>query len=192
MSHIQHAIRRSSLLAVVLLVTVSLGGCLLVERKEYHFTVKPDGSGTGRITFVNIMSAEDEADDPSPSDYRELITKYLNGNRFEKDHPQYTNVRKRLYEEDGVLNGEISFDFQTYTDISLYRFQGKGTWMYYTNPGGFNYEHYESSNGEYGGDTMPILFWPDETTAFEIKTTFEKSERKTRSLLPLYRRLGTN
>lgn len=192
MSHIQNAIRRSSLLVVALLVSVSLGGCLLVENKEYHFTVKPDGSGTGRITFVNIMSAEDEAEDPSPSDYRELITKYLNGKRFEQDHPQYTNVRKRLYEEDGVLKGEITFDFLSYEDISLFRFQGKGPWMYYTNPGGFNYEHYESSNGEHGGDMMPVIFWPDSATEFEIKTTFEKSERKTQSLLALFKRLGTN
>ncbi len=182
----------SAPILALLLLPVLLGGCLIVEGKDYRFKLNPDGSGSASITFHNIMSAEDESADASAKDYTELITRYLKGNEFEQDHPGYRNVKKRLYEEDGVLNGEVTFEFDSYEEVGLYRFENKGIWMYYTNPGGFNYEQYHSTNGTYGGDSMPVIFWSEGTKEFTVITKFESTERKTRSLLPLYRRLGTN
>jgi hypothetical protein len=181
---------------VVLLASLSLGGCLMVEKKEYLFLVRPDGSGQARITFENISSAqESDADgDHATKDYTKLLTEYVKGRRFESDNPAFYNVKKRLYEEDGKLYGEVTFDFLSYEDVGLFRLEGAGPWMYHTaGRGGATVEKFESSNGTFGGASMPVVFWKDETTEFKIRTIVEEAEKGTsRSLLPLYKRIGVN
>ena len=61
---------------------VLLGGCLGVEKKEYRFTLNPDGSGSGVIRYVNVVSIDDnsgteEAKDVSFKDFAELVSDYL-------------------------------------------------------------------------------------------------------------------
>jgi len=181
---------------VVLIASVSLGGCLMVEKKEYQFLVRPDGSGQARIIFENISSAQenDTDQDHATKDYTRLLTDYVKGKRFESDNPSYYNVKKRLYEEDGKLNGEVTFDFLSYEDVGLYRLEGAGPWMYHVaGRSGATVEQFDTSNGVFGGPSMPVVFWKEGTTEFRIRTIVEEAEKGTsRSLLPLFKRIGVN
>ena len=183
---------KSHFLTAILLLLCALGasGCLTAERKEIVLRVKPDGSGTGTITFYNVGSIEEDGNDVSIRDYSELVSNYLKGTKFEDFYPDYINFRKRLYESDGELNGEVTFEFIHYEDIGLYRYQGNGPWMYHVGQrSDFAVETYDASNGTVPNTLMPVVFWPAETTEFHIVSKFDRSE-STRSLLPLFRRIG--
>lgn len=185
-----------ALAALFVLSGVTLGGCLMVEHKEYLFLVRPDGSGQGRITFEHISSVqESEAEqDQAIKDYTQLLNEYVKGKKFENENPAYQNVRKRLYEKDGKLFGEVTFEFLTYEDVGLFRLNGGGQWMYHTGAlNGATIEQFDTSNGTYGGVRMPVVFWPESTTEFRIYTKVEEAEKgAARSLLPLFKRIGVN
>lgn len=189
--------RRRYLPVLLLLVfcAVAMTGCLTAEKKMYTIKLRPDGSGTGTIIFYNILSSEEDSSDVSVRDYTELVNQYLKGKKFEDTHPAYTNVKKRLYEKDGKLIGEITFDFASPDLVGLFRYKDKGTWVYYmgynTGGGDVSVEKYEESSGELAGDNVPIIFWPEGTTDFDIKTSLG-ADHSTRSLLPFFRRIGTN
>lgn len=177
----------------LLLVAVAASGCLTVDRKEIIFKVNPDGSGTGRFIFHALVSIDEEGRDASLTDYTELVNRYLKGRKFEDYYPQYTNFRKRLFEENGQLSAEISFDFVHYDDVGLYRYQDRGPWMYHVGvKSEFAAERYDTSNGTYGGDLMPVVFWADSVREFHIRSRFDRSDMAGRTLLPLYRRIGTD
>jgi hypothetical protein len=176
---------------LVVLCAMCAGGCLTAERKEIAFTIKPDGSGSGKITFYNIMSAE-EGKDVSLTDYTELVNKYLKGTKFEDYYPQYFNFNKRLFTQDGKLNGEITFDFLNYEDAGLYRYQNKGPWMYYIGlKSDVGIDHFDTSNGTLGSDQMPVVFWPEGTTEFHINSKFERSDLDVHQLTAFYNKIGT-
>lgn len=183
---------KSRLLTAILLLlcAIGAGGCLTAERKETVLRVKPDGSGSGTITFYNIGSVEENGSDVSVRDYSDLISNYLKGNKFEETYPEYVNLKKRLYESGGQLHGEITFEFIHYEDAGLYRYENKGAWMYHVGQrSDFAVEAYETSNGTVPNTLMPVAFWSPETTEFRITSKFDVSEA-TRSLLPLFRRIG--
>jgi hypothetical protein len=185
---------RSRFFSTLLLLCCALlaSGCLTAERKEIVFTVKPDGSGTGRITFYNIKSIEEEGKDNSSHDYADLVKKYLKGTKFEESYPEYLNMKKRLYEEEGRLNGELTFEFKHYEDIGLYRYEGKGPWMYFIGSrSDVAIERFDTSNGSYPNDMLPVVFWPAEISEFHIIDRFDDPGQAARSLLPLFKRFGT-
>lgn len=185
---------KSRVLTAILLLLCALGtsGCLTAERKEIVLKVKPDGSGTGTITFYNIGSVEENGKDMSVTDYTDLMNSYLKGRKFEETYPEYINLKKRLYESDGQLNGEVTFEFIHYEDAGLYRYQEKGPWMYHVGQrSDFAVETFDASSGTVPNTLMPVVFWPAETTEFRIASKFDGSEA-TRSLVTLFRRIGTN
>jgi hypothetical protein len=181
---------------IALVAGVALSGCLTVESKEYLFLVRPDGSGQGRIIFENISSAQENEteQDQATKDYTTLLTDYVKGKRFEGDNPALYNVKKRLYEQDGKLFAEVTFDFSSYEDVGLFRLEGTGPWMYHTGvTTGMATEQYDTSNGTFGGAKMPVIFWKEGTAEFRIRTRLDEPEKGvTRSLLPLYKRIGVN
>lgn len=184
---------KSRFLTTILLLacTLGMGGCLTAERKETVFIVKPDGSGTGRIVFYNIRSIEERDEDVSIRDYNELLSNYLKGRKFDDFYPEFINLKKRLFEQDGELNGELTFEFLHYNDVGLYRYREDGPWMYYVGPrADFSVEHFDASNGTVPGEQMPVAFWPAGTTEFRVVSRFDQSE-SARSLLPLFKRIGT-
>jgi hypothetical protein len=188
--HPNRLIRSLGLLLLVAAGSTLLGGCLTVQQKEYIFTLKPDGKGTGRIIFHDIRSMEEEGDN-SVADYTKLVNDYIKGKEFDESNPLYSNIKKRLFEDKGRLMGEITFDFETPEDVGLFRYQGKGPWMYYTEAmNNLSSERYESSNGTLGGEKMPVLFWEEKTREFRVINSFDNKSRPTSSLLPLYRRIG--
>lgn len=185
--------KNTAAVTFVVIMSLATSGCLTAERKEITFWVKPDGSGSGRILFRDIVSVPEDTNDASVTDYTELVDNYLKGRKFEEYYPQYTNFKKRLFEQNGKLNGEVTFDFGHYEDVGLYRYLDRGPWMYHVGmQSEFGVERYDTSNGSMGGQMMPVVFWPENTTEFRISSRFERSDLSIRPLLPLFKRIGTD
>lgn len=179
----------------VLLATMLLcSGCLGVQRKEYVIQLDRRGkteplsntSGKATIKYVNIFSTDENERDVTFKDFGELVSDYLEGAKLEQDLPNVRNVKKRLFVENNVLCGEISFDFDSLHQVRLYR-QGTGPYMYYLNPGSTSTEKYESSNGIVGPDYMPVVFWNPEMSELRLTTVLSEDTTGRRGLVKMYR-----
>ncbi|RPI18147.1 MAG: hypothetical protein EHM58_06380 [Ignavibacteriae bacterium] len=180
-------------LAVITLGFMLLNGCLSVETKEYNFKIKKDGSGTGTIKYINIMSDNKDSVGAAESDYQTLVDSYLKGDKLLEEFPGVKNMKKRLFEEDNQLCGEVTFDFDKLTDMKFYKYKDSGPWCYYLGMSAnnmFSSESFFSSNGEYAGQNMPVVFWESNTKDFKFKTTLTAPGEKTISLLDLWKSLG--
>jgi len=184
--------KKKFLLSSLFVLAVYLQGCLAVETKEYSFKLKDGKSGEGIIRYINIMRTTDSLS-TIESDYQELISTYLNGNKPEDELIGAKNIKKRLFEEDNRLCGEITFAFDDITKLKFYNFSNK-VWTYYVGSTSFNLmgtaEVYFSSNGSYGGETFPVIFWDGEQKKFEIKTTLTQPSEKTSGLLDVWKEKG--
>ncbi|MCF8367985.1 MAG: hypothetical protein K9G76_03010 [Bacteroidales bacterium] len=173
-------------ISILLLLVFFLTACLTVEKKVYTFELKDNNSGTLTIRFVNVMSMKDDTADVSQSDFDEMIMSYIEGNQLEQDYPEALVRSKRLFEEDGVLNGEVIIDFENLKSVGLFQYESKGPYMF--NVGSFlDSEAYLSSNGEYGGDVMPVVFWPKSLKTLTLTTYITDPDETTISLLDEYK-----
>ena len=166
--------------ALLLLLT----GCISVESKEYRFKVNPDGTGSGTITFVNIVSQDDEGRDVSFKDFGELVTDYMEGADFEDQNPQYHITGKRLFQKDSVLMGEVTFTFTSFDSIGFFRQPNCDCCPVLLHSEAFQ-ETYVESNGAYLGDNAatPFIRWTADTKEYYIKTRIMDDMTGTRSLL---------
>lgn len=179
----------TGLFIIIFVSSLLLSGCLNVEKKAYTYKVNADGSGSGSIEFINIISQEDEERDVSLKDFGELIDDYLQGNRFESDNPQLTVTSKELYEENGKLNGKVEFTFKSLQDINFLIDPSCNCAPIYYYLGSLS-ETYLESNGEYLGTQMndiPIVKWKSGTTNFSLSTEVTSDLANTHSLLPQYK-----
>lgn len=169
-------------------VAVSLTGCLSSEKKEYSYKVNGDGSGSGKIKFVNIISQKDDGKDVSFSDFGELVDKYLNGEQFETDNPNLVVTDKKLYEEDGKLMGEVTFTFKSLSDINFIIEPGCDCSPIFYPMSTFS-ETFESSNGTYLGEnsSATMIKWPSGTKEFTFTTVVTSDLKETVSLLGMYK-----
>jgi hypothetical protein len=159
--------------------------CLTVEKKEYTFQLKDNTSGTLTIKFINILSMKDDTTDVSASDYSELMNSYINGDQMESDYENAIVRSKRLFEENGVLCGEVIIDFSELSNVGLFQYEPKGPYM--INVGSFlEGETYLTSNGEYGGDIMPVVFWPKGNESLTLTTYVTSPDETTVGLLALH------
>jgi hypothetical protein len=163
-----------------------LSSCLTVGTKEYRITIKSDNSGEATIRFINILSEADDTVDVTQEDFHQLIEFYLQGNQLEKDNPGFRNVSKRLYEENGSLVGEIHFTFDSIATVRLFQFNPTSPYMYFVGSP-LSSEQLLESNGSYGRDWMPVVFWPRETKELYVKTRVVSDALYQKSLFPLYR-----
>jgi hypothetical protein len=156
-------------LLLVFVLAMLATGCLTVESKEYRIKLKPDHSGEATIKFVNIMSEADDTLDITSDDFNQLIDFYLQGTQIEKDNPGYRNVKKRLFEENGVLCGEVSFSFDSLGTVRLFRYDDKSPLLY---PIGspLSSEQYVESNGALPREWIPVIMWPHDSRELYIKT----------------------
>ncbi len=168
------------------IILVLLPGCLIVETKEYHITLKNDGAGEARIVFNNIQSESDDTVDVTKPDFNQLIDLYLHGSQIERDNPGYKNVVKQLYEKDGKLTGEVTLSFDSLATMRLYQYDNEGPLMYFVGSP-LSSEVMVETNGTYGRDWMPIVFWPKGTKELYIKTRVVSQGSYHRSLLALFR-----
>lgn len=187
-------IRRYLLYFVFVLSAINIIGCLTYEAKEYSFTLQNGNSGSGKIKYINIMRTEDTSV-TIESDYQELIDTYLKGNKPEDELLGVKNVKKRLFEEDNQLCGEITFDFEDITTLKFFNYKDK-VWAYNMNSSSFGLfggsESYFSSNGTFGGETTPVIFWDSDQKEFTLKTTVSQNDKKTTGLLNLWKTKGEN
>jgi hypothetical protein len=176
-------------IATILLTFLSsllLTGCLTVETKEYRFKLKSDQSGEATIRFENIHSESDDTLDVSKDDFAHLIDAYVKGNKLEMDNPGFHNVQKRLFEENGVLVGEITFTFDSLSVVRMFKYDNASPYMYLASTS-MSSEHFLSSNGTLGAQWMPVVFWPKSTREFVIKTRVTSEVSYQRSLVKFFR-----
>ncbi len=156
-------------LLIIVLCSLCLTACLTVEGKEYRIKLKTDHSGEAIIKFINIMSEADDTVDISSDDFNQLIEFYLQGNQLEKENPGFQNVKKRLFEEGGVLCGEITFSFDSLGSVRIFQYDDDSPYMYSVGSP-LSSEQYVESNGVPGREWMPVVFWPKGTKELYIKT----------------------
>jgi len=171
---------------IILLGTLCLSACLTVESKEYRIILKPDNSGEATKKFTNILSEADDTVDISSDDFQQLIEFYLQGNQLEKENPGFHNVRKRLFEEGGVLCGEITFTFDSLGSIRIFKYDGDSPYMYGVGSP-LSSEQYVASNGMLAREWMPIVFWPKDAKELYIKTKVVSEVSFQRELLKNYK-----
>jgi hypothetical protein len=161
-------------------------GCLSVKQKEYHIRLRTDHSGDATIKFIDIASETDDSVDVSRDDFRQLIEFYLEGTGIEMEHSGFRNVTKRLFEDDGVLSGEIHFTFDSLAALRLFKYDSRSPLMYFTG-GELASEWILETNGKYGGETMPVVFWPGDATELYLKTRVVSEAPFRRGLLSYFR-----
>jgi len=166
-------------------VILFASGCLTVEKKEYSFRINKDNSGTLTIKFVNIMSSMDEEQDVSETDYTELIDNYMNGSEMEDTYPNAVLESKRLFEENNQLCGEVVFSFSDYREAKLFMYS-KNAPLMYSLCGFLDSEAYFTSNGEFGGEDMPVVFWDNDLSELKLVTKITEPDETTVSLLTQY------
>jgi hypothetical protein len=181
---------KSTLFAVFAVMAVIFGGCLTAEQKELRLSLNPDGkSGTGTIVFTGIASEQgDDTMDVSKEDLNSLITEYYQGKTLENALPGISNVKKRLFMSGKDLVGELSFDFSDLSKLGFFRFKGSGPYQYYTLADGyFTSGQFAASNGTYGGEKMPVVFWDESTKDFYVKMSLASPGAIRVSLLDKYK-----
>ncbi len=154
-------------LVVLGIVFCWLTGCLGYETKEYSFKLNKDGhSGAAVIRYYEIYSRTGSGDE-SESDWKVLNDEYLNGDRLNEGFMKVRNIKKRLYVEDGKLNGEMTFEFDSLSHAGIYRFDAN-TFIKYIDP---KEELFTGGNGRSGGDILPVVFWNKSEMTLKIVPT---------------------
>jgi hypothetical protein len=161
---------------------ISISGCLTVESKEYRIRLNPDLSGEATILFVNILSESEDTVDITADDFQQLTEFYLEGTQLEKENPGFRNARKRIFEQNGVLMGEITFAFDSLTAVRLFRYDRSSPLMYFVGSP-LSAEQLVETNGTRGPDWMPVVFWSRESTELYVKTRIVSEVSSQRSLL---------
>lgn len=174
--------RKIILLTAAIALSLIMTSCLTIEKKEYSFKLSTKEGGELTIVFHNIMSAQEDNKDVTKKDFDELIKNYMKGDKLETEYIDAKLIKKELYEESGELCGRVVYKFTKLSDVRLYQYQNKGAVMMYLSS---LYEVYSSSNGEYGGEIMPVIFFKKGKKITLITKVQEPSE-KTTSLLDLY------
>lgn len=156
---------------LVALFAIIVSSCLTVETKKYTFEMTGKGTGHLTIKYVNIFSQKDDSTDVSAEDFDELISEYINGSKVEESFPLATNIKKRLFEENGVLCGEVTMDFASLEAVRLYQFDKKSPFTFSIS-GTIDSESFENSNGTLGSsDFMNVVFWSPKTKKLEVTTS---------------------
>ena len=174
---------------LILFLAVSLillSGCISVERKIYKIQMTGPNSGHATIKFINIVSQKDNDRDVSMKDFAELVTDYVEGPKVEDDYPGATNFKKRLFEEENVLCAEFTFDFDSLSIPKLFQLDQNSPIMLMIKDNSAG-EKYFSSNGTWGGDNMPVIFWKKTDKVLEWETTLQSDLEKSVSMVENYR-----
>jgi len=176
---------RSVLPFLLLCLASVLSGCLTVAGKEYQIRLNDDYTGSATIRFIDIASEPDDTVDASGDDFHHLISAYLNGSEIENQNQGWHHVRKRLYEENGVLSGEISFEFDSLAAVWLFRFDQESPLMFYVGTDRSTEEVLET-NGVFNPESMPVVFWSHDSRELLLRTRIRSDNPNRQSLLNAY------
>jgi len=177
--------RISFILVLISTLLLTLPSCLTVEKKQYHFEFSGKETGVLTIKYINIMSVVDDEGDIE-KDFKELFDTYMDGKVIEKEYRFSKLISKRLFEENGVLCGELKFEFSEISAVRLFQYD-EGSPIMMSLDSGDCTEEYASSNGNYGGEIMPIVFWPNNAQHLEVITNITKPDQSSISLLEKFR-----
>ena len=175
--------RTFRLLFITLTAALFLSSCLTVEKKDYKYVLTGKSSGILTITYYNICSSND-SNGVASTDFAELINSYINGTKPEDEFPGATLIKKELYEENGKLCAKVILSFPDLKTGHIFQLDSKSPYMLYMSS--FS-ENYESSNGSWGGEIMPVVFWDKKLKELNLKTTVEKNIDASLSLLDMYK-----
>lgn len=178
-------IRRITNTAWILGLSI-LAGCLGVEKKEYTIRLKDNQSGTATIKYINIFSTDDGEKDVSFKDFGELVSDYLQGDKIEKDYQGIRDVKKRLFIENNAICGEITFAFDSLSHVKLFRYED-GPYMFYINSGPSPSEKLNFTNGTFGGENMPVIFWNKSMKELQFRTIVTEDTAGRKNLVKLYK-----
>lgn len=165
--------------------------CLTCEKKEYVFQITGPNTGKLSIKYINIFSSLIDSTGEVDSDYEELIGMWLKGVKIERDFPTAKKIKKRLFAENGTLCGEIVMEFDNLADAGIYRYMNSGPYMYNMSSVSDDGENFLQTNGEFGGDKMPVIFWPEDYTTLRFSSKISVTDSSTVSLLPMWEKRGT-
>ena len=91
---------------------------------------------------------------------------------MENAYPGAVNMKKRLFEENGVLCGEVTMEFADLTGVRLFQFDKKSPFMFYASS--VDGESYIESNGTYGSEIMPVVFFDNKLKKITVTTSVSK------------------
>jgi hypothetical protein len=176
-------IQKATYFLIVIIVSMCLVSCLTCERKEYTFQLTNVNSGRLTIKYVNIFSSLVDSSGELSADYDEMINLWLLGEKVERDFPKAKKFKKRLFEENGVLCGEVTMEFDDLANVNLYRYMQKGPYMFSMSGVNDDDEKFAQSNGEFGGDKIPVIFWPEDTRTLRFSTKIAEPDSTSVSML---------
>lgn len=171
----------------ILTLTLLITSCLTIEKKEYTFQFNGTNSGTLTIKYINIYASSIDSASQITSDFNDLQTNYIAGEKIDLDYPGATNIKKRLFEENGQLCAEVTMDFADLAAVRLYQFEKKSPIMFCVTSA-FDTETYLASTGHYGGDYMPVIFFDGENKVLKITTKISEPDSLSVSLLNEWKR----
>jgi hypothetical protein len=174
-------------LLVLSVIALIFSSCLTVEKKEYTFEFTGENSGRMIIKYINIISVMDEGNDVSAEDFAGILERYIDGDQIEQDFPGSTNIKTRLYEENGQLCGEVTLDFPSLSAARLYQYDKNSPLMMCISAA-YDSETYVSSNGSFGNDYMPVVFWPAGTKKLTVATSVSAPDETSMSLVEEFRK----
>jgi hypothetical protein len=168
-----------------------LSSCLTVEKKQYTFEFTGKNAGKLTIKYINIMSNVDSAGVTEVEDFKDLTTNYVDGDKISTSYPEAKNITKRLFEENGVLCGEVTMEFTDLAAARLYQFDKKSPYMFYASS--VDGETFVESNGTYGGEYMPVVIFPANLKKLTVTTSIGKpGDQNAVSLLGEYNKSKKN
>ncbi len=175
----------------ILLFAGFLTSCLTVEKKEYTFELGNDNSGTLTIKYINILCVMDNGVNVSEADFKELVEVYLEGDQLDQDYPAAEDIKTRLFEENGQLCGEVKMKFNDLNSARLYQYDRNSPIMMNISTN-LDSETYISTNGEYGNEHMPVVFWKSGTKKLVVTTQVTAPDENSVNLVDEYRKWKAN
>lgn len=167
-----------------------LQSCLTCERKDYSYQILSNEKAILTIRYINIFAAGVDSSAVLANDYDELMAVWYMGHKIEADYPGSKLISKRLYEQEGVLCGEVKLEINDLKSCGIIQYNGKGPRVLGVSTLTDDNEVFLQSNGEYGGDKTPVVFWPEKADLLQFSTRVTMPDSTGRSLLGRWREKG--
>jgi hypothetical protein len=123
------------IIATCFVLIFLLDGCLVVSHRIFTYSVRKDGKVELQIKYIDIRSAyttnglepdtgfvekdEEPALSEEVKDYNALIQDFYVSNYFSNCYKSGKVISRKLYEENGLLNGEVKIEFQNIKDAGI-------------------------------------------------------------------------
>jgi len=134
--------------------------CPKVEKKVYSFDLK---AKTGQLSFENIVTDSPETGN---NDFMDIVNKVIRGSKLEEEHPGWNITEKKLYENEGHLDGKMSFRFTDPSAAGLYKHDKKSPYIWCASRD--EEETIVSTNGMLIVELPGCVAWDRKTTQLSV------------------------